>query len=76
MDMYMFQRLFFFFFCLAKYISDFQNKVLRENDTIYRESPPPTLPSLSSSVPCLLAPMACGYLRYVETLSCGPQPSG
>lgn len=60
------------FFCLAKYTSDFQNKVLRKNNTIFRQPLPSTLRSLIPAVPCLLALLACGQLRYTETLSCGP----
>lgn len=79
MDMCMFQRQFlpyFFFFCLAKYISDFQRKMHRENDTIYRWPQLPTLPSFSSLVPSLPAMMAWEHLRYIEILSCGPLSSG
>lgn len=68
-------KTFFFFFCLAKSIGDFQSKVHRENGTIYRWPLLSTLPSFSSFVPCLLAMMACGHLRYIETHGCGPSPN-
>lgn len=69
-------KTFFFFFCLAKSIGDFQSKVHRENGTIYRQPLLSTLPSFSSFVPCLPAMMACGHLRDIETHSRGPSPSG